>query len=151
MYGRFAGAKKEGVITRRYVLPLHLAQYAVKTLYPTPHACSYCCVLGTRPSRTEVSQTAILFYRTGGTYIHSRAVTSQSKEMDKVKKGYETRIQQDLLTDAILGKNRIKLYQQHFQVSIILRYCNRSTSRRPICIYINFSPCNVKQGRSQKK
>jgi len=48
--------------------------------------------------------------------------------MDNVKKGYETRIQQDLLTDAILGKNRIKLYQQHFQVSLVLEkgYCDRS-------------------------
>ena len=45
--------------------------------------------------------------------------SSSSKEMDNVKKGYETRIQQDLLTDAILGKNRTKLYQQLFQVSLI--------------------------------
>lgn len=82
--------------------------------------------------------------------IHSRAVTSQSKEMDKVKKGYETRIQQDLLTDAILGKNRIKLYQQHFQVSTVLRYCDRSTSHRPK-LHINFSLCKVKQGLSQRK
>ncbi|KAJ7375483.1 Cytochrome c oxidase subunit 7A- protein, mitochondrial [Desmophyllum pertusum] len=35
--------------------------------------------------------------------------------MEGPKKVYETRVNQDLLTDAILGKNRIKLYQQHFQ------------------------------------
>ena len=67
--------------------------------------------------------------------IHSRAVLRCipiEGKMDKVKKGYETRIQQDLLTDAILGKNRIKLYQQHFQVSIVLRYCDRSTSHPSI-------------------
>ena len=57
---------------------------------------------------------------------HVHIFELQSKEMDNVKKGYETRIQQDLLTDAILGKNRIKLYQQHFQVGheLILAYCD---------------------------
>ncbi|KAL9967632.1 hypothetical protein ACROYT_G025906 [Oculina patagonica] len=35
--------------------------------------------------------------------------------MENVKKAYEARIQQDLLTDAITGKNRIRLYQQQFQ------------------------------------
>ncbi|CAH3154533.1 uncharacterized protein [Pocillopora verrucosa] len=35
--------------------------------------------------------------------------------MDEARKGYQQRIHQDLLTDAITGQNRIKLYQQHFQ------------------------------------
>ena len=40
--------------------------------------------------------------------------------MDEARKGYQQRIHQDLLTDAITGQNRIKLYQQHFQVHYIL-------------------------------
>ena len=40
--------------------------------------------------------------------------------MDEARKGYQQRIHQDLLTDAITGQNRIKLYQQHFQVHYFL-------------------------------
>ena len=47
--------------------------------------------------------------------LRLRVILSSTKEMENVRKGYETRIPQDLLTDAITGKNRIKLYQQHFQ------------------------------------
>lgn len=74
--------------------------------------------------------------------------------MDNVKKGYETRIQQDLLTDAILGKNRIKLYQQHFQVSheLIWAYCDiidRSVNDGTH-IVLYFGRCNVGRAVAKK-
>ena len=85
-----------------------------KKNYILPHPSQLLLSFGSKALSDRRNHLAAILFR------HRQGnILSSTKEMENVRKGYETRIQQDLLTDAITGKNRIKLYQQHFQVSLI--------------------------------
>ena len=60
--------------------------------------------------RTELSLAAILFGKEAGCIILSR-------KMEQLRKGYQARIREDVLSETTAGNNKIKMYQEYFQVS----------------------------------
>lgn len=38
--------------------------------------------------------------------------------MDDLRKGYQAKIREDLISESAAGENKVKFYQEYFQVSI---------------------------------
>ena len=64
--------------------------------------------------RTELSLAAILFGKEAG---WSAGCIILSRKMEQLRKGYQARIREDVLSETTAGNNKIKMYQEYFQVS----------------------------------